>query len=470
MNPCLGIRHPNCYFASKNPAEGVLAIFKVNKHPIEFGALVLQFWALELEHWVGLGHELVLQGSLPTLAGDKKVYWKRFRRGAERTLRVLRGLEQRGLLRLGWKAPKIWVEPSDDLLELEGWEFKQKLQAILRRLKPSLLKELIIPGKGERGKNCGLIAPLRECLRCGTIEFGPDRCYQSSCPSCWGLWRDQLGKRILRKLEAKRRMLASRGKHPKFHHVVVSPPPEIEFRVKLPEELRELERWDELEQWMRAKFLDRLFEKAKEIFKQAGALEGVGCFHPFRLRGISEFDLEGEQRKWKEVRRRPDWRDWVELSPHFHGFVLSEWVGSGAGIWKRTGWVLKRITKPGSKVSLGNLEDLARSVLYCLSHLGVMEGKKTIRWFGDIAGFKPRMAEEEVLEAMKEALQQLGFSSKVIAEPKRCPKCGGKLVPFRGERKRVGERKRIVKFGNEFWGEQLRSEYKLKVGKPPPKT
>lgn len=55
--------------------------------------------------------------------------------------------------------------------------------------------------------------------------------------------------------------------------------------------------------------------------------------------------------------------------------------------------VYKVISK--GKVSIGNLEDLTRSLLYCPSHVGILrdeDGKmiRTVRCFGKFSHFKPK--------------------------------------------------------------------------------
>lgn len=103
-------------------------------------------------------------------------------------------------------------------------------------------------------------------------------------------------------------------------------------------------------------------------------------FHPFRVKKPEEKegwkalfhieDLQEEIKTWKEIRKKDNWRDYVYVSPHFHILVVDKVVPASVGekIYNLTGWICKRVTKPDSKVSISNLKDLCRQLLYCLTH------------------------------------------------------------------------------------------------------
>ncbi len=220
------------------------------------------------------------------------------------------------------------------------------------------------------------------------------------------------------------------------HHVVVSPPQNLEYALvaeaKTPEKKR---------------ILDKLFEEVKALLERVGACYGgYIIFHPFRLKGENEKtgeNLEKEIKKWKKVLKKPNWQDYVKFSPHFHCFVVAEFVYGGRGkngkkdmvtekIYRETGWIVRRITKPNSKVSLGKTKDLARSLLYCMSHMGILPEKyRTARWFGELASFVPykKSIKEFVTRVLVRAQGMLRDAPKFVPGKVifTCPKCNNPL-------------------------------------------
>ena len=294
----------------------------------------------------------------------------------------------------------------------------------------SILSDALLPGKGQRGKNCGKIAAIGVCPNCGNVVFVRSSCYQPLCPSCWHKWRMRRAKAILTKLEGFRRYkFATTGRNwkaVKFHHVVVSPPKNLEYALVLEAKTPEKKR-----------ILNRLFKDVKTILETVGAhYGGYIIFHPFRLKDEDEFegDFEKEARKWREILKKGNWLDYVKFSPHFHCFVVASSIDGVVckRVYEKTGWIVHRITKPKSNVSIGNLFDLARSLLYCLSHMGIFPEKyRTARWFGEIANFVTykKEIEGDVIVALLKAQKRLKDAPEVIIGKIQliCPKCGTPL-------------------------------------------
>ena len=294
----------------------------------------------------------------------------------------------------------------------------------------TILSDALLPGKGQRGKNCGKIAAIGVCPNCGNVVFIKSSCYQPLCPSCWHKWRMRRAKAILTKLEGFRRYkFATTGRNwkaVKFHHVVVSPPQNLEYALVVEAKTPEKKR-----------ILDKLFKDVKAILETVGAYYGgYIIFHPFRLKDEEEFggDFEKEARKWREILKKDNWMDYVKFSPHFHCFVVASSIDGEVcrRVYEKTGWIVHRITKPNSNVSIGNLFDLARSLLYCMSHMGIFEEKyRTARFFGEIANFVTRKKEIErdVIVALLKAQNRLKDAPKVVLGkvPLICAKCGAEL-------------------------------------------
>jgi len=143
------------------------------------------------------------------------------------------------------------------------------------------------------------------------------------------------------------------------HHAIISPPPGTLVDVDAPE-----------------RALNAAFHTIRDILDVIGA-EGFVYYHP--LSGDAEH--EDDRGKWKKRlfndREWSDVRAELEMRPHFHLVVCTPHLPGGdvtRAIHERTGWLLHRITeRNGSPISLGDLDDVARAVTYCLSHTGIEE-------------------------------------------------------------------------------------------------
>lgn len=360
----------------------------------------------------------------------------------------------------------------------------------------TVLSDALLPGKGQRGKNCGIISRIAVCDNCGTKIPLRASCYQPLCPSCWHKWRYRRAKGYLTKLEGFRRYVyVNRGrnwKFAKFHHVVVSPPPNLEYALLA-----------EAKTPVKVRFFNKLVREAKNIAERVGFLNGgLMIFHPYRLKWscpecgewfkpdelkehlskvhlkdeeeikeiirkirVQDDDPVNEGRRWREILKKKSWGDYVYFSPHFHVFGVTNSIDGLVckKVYERTGWVVHRVTKPNSNISLRNLEDLARSLLYCLSHAGILiddRGKivRTIRWFGEIAHFKThsKKVEADVFRALLKAQERLRDAPLVIDEVELiCPKCGAQMRVISIKKLSDEERDEIL---NEFKGKDPPSD------------
>ena len=346
----------------------------------------------------------------------------------------------------------------------------------------TILSDVLLPGKGQKGKNCGKIASIGICPKCGYKVFLRSSCYQPLCPSCWHKWRFKRAKEYLIKLEGFRRHIyVERGRRwtvAKFHHVVLSPPQNLEYPLLVESETPEKKR-----------FFNRLINEAKKIATIVGFFDGgLLIFHPFRLkwpcpncekwfkpdelrehlkkdhmlndneieeimRKIREQDDDpiNEARRWREILKKDDWYNYVYFAPHFHAFGVASTIDGSVckKVYEKTGWVVHRVISKRN-ISISDLDDLARSLLYCLSHVGIFTEKiRTIRWFGRIAQFKTRNRKEiekKVLIALLKAQKRLRDAPKVIIGKVEliCPKCGTPLKLIYVKRLEESERERIM--------------------------
>jgi len=187
----------------------------------------------------------------------------------------------------------------------------------------------------------------------------------------------------------------ARGDELKFHRVVIVPPPDEDFAT------------------VAADPLDKFYEVCGDLLELgSGHHGGVRIPHPYRHADEPEFDPDDDdlddrdialvggdddQGIWKHT--LPDWDSghtpsWEETraklshEPHMHCYLVSEkfWLPT-TEIYEETGWFIRRLEPYGDEdnsVSCFNLDDLARSVMYALSHCGDYDGDH-YRFFGALA-------------------------------------------------------------------------------------
>jgi hypothetical protein len=258
------------------------------------------------------------------------------------------------------------------------------------------LPELELPGHGDLGDDCGEEIP-RFCSGCGHVYSVGSTCYGWDCPRCWKGADRKRATTISSKMEGLRRYKESAGEGWqgwKFHHLALSPPDGFSMDLESP-----------------VAVLERTVELLKEVLDELGASTGVLFYHPFR-------GEDGDDRGfWKDV--LPDgveveWRETksgLSFEPHFHAVVLSKFVAGDyitKAIEAKTGWLVKRITKGDSDVSIYDQYDLARAVTYCLSHSGVRTDRENTecfyRYFGELHNFT---ATEEIEAQMDAAVRSV---------------------------------------------------------------
>lgn len=219
--------------------------------------------------------------------------------------------------------------------------------------------DMELPGFGSEYPDCGDDLPMF-CSDCADTTISGSTCYRSTCPRCAASWARRRSSHIVSQLEQLRRYRADfKTDHQRFHHGVISPPSDFEPESE--------------DEW------ERGLKVVKKILKAAD-LEGYVFYHPFKGK---DGDDRGE---W--ARRLFDELDWddvadeLRFAPHYHVIVVGHEFPGGSvtrNVEGATGWVLHRILKGDSNVSLYDEYDLARAVTYCLSHTGLYETAEQTR-------------------------------------------------------------------------------------------
>jgi len=250
------------------------------------------------------------------------------------------------------------------------------------------LPEPPLPGHGspyteeDERPTCGEDVTTKVCDNCGSHHSIEATCDRWGCPRCYKRAVLKAGERVVSKL-ANYRDRYARGDELKFHRVVMVPPPDEDFSTV-------------------ADPLSKFYDVCGDLLEAGGGHHGgVRIPHPYRHADEPEFDPdddlddrdlaliggEDDQGIWKYT--LPDWDDghtpsWGETrqklshEPHMHCYIVSEsfWLPTEE-IYEETGWFIRRLEPYGDEdnhVSCFGIEDLARSVMYALSHCGDYDG------------------------------------------------------------------------------------------------
>jgi len=220
--------------------------------------------------------------------------------------------------------------------------------------------DMTLPGfGGVQYDDCGDDLP-RFCADCGDDVVAGSTCYRSRCSRCAPSWARRRSAHVVSQLEQLRRYRQDfKPNHQRFHHGVVSVPAHFHPDAEDP------------------------WEKGLEIVKgilKAADLEGYIFYHPYRGK---EGDDRGE---WaRRLFSENDWEDVepeLKFAPHYHVVVVGHEFPGGdvtRDVEAETDWVIHRILKEGSNVSIYDHFDLARAVSYCLSHTGLYETDEQTR-------------------------------------------------------------------------------------------
>lgn len=225
-----------------------------------------------------------------------------------------------------------------------------------------------LPASGERYDTCGEPFHGLFCPECaGTQEVG-QTCQRSRCSRCYKSWCFRRAKTQVAKLESLRHDLEQRESGwQKFHHLTVSFRPDVRVRSDDP--------------------VKQLRKITQALLDQIGVEHGLAVFHNYRIKLRYGGDVPGHESGdgemgWRDISEKmenPDWpadavySEFLEYSPHFHVFAVSDFVQCGAitqQIADETGVVIHRIAD-NDGISLETIDDLAAATMYGLSHGGL---------------------------------------------------------------------------------------------------
>ena len=273
-----------------------------------------------------------------------------------------------------------------------------------------------LPGKGDRGKNCGQWYPQQFCDSCGEPRFGESRCLERSCPECWRAWSKQRAVGIIERLQ-KARETADSGLEKRAVHAVASPPEgEITSLVDV----------------------DRGFRTAYEKAKEAGIHGGTAIFHGFRVtdEAKQQWAIETDSgdngpKLWQWVREHnTHWRELTYWSPHYHILGIAPEVESN-----NSDWIIERIRTLDNyeRSNLDSYRDIAKAAMYIISHTTFESNtsKDSIRWYGSLATSK-FSADENMSSGVIDVIERK--SAEAVDEPQKntgsgedepeCENCG----------------------------------------------
>ena len=289
------------------------------------------------------------------------------------------------------------------------------------------LPQYRLPGSGELLNDCGVDTPALFCPECGAKTVVGRTCRRSICPRCWESWDFQQAKTNASMVEGLRRYRAASGEsNAKYHHLTVSFRPETRFDSADP--------------------FERGVEATKLLLEEVGVYAGILIYHPWRIAEAYRGEVRGHESgegdmTWADVLTKvasPAWSweaarsEFLVYAPHFHVYANAPFVQGGAVtemIEERTGVVIHRITKRDSSVSLYDVEDLASSMAYSLSHAGLAwdedneQFRAAYRRFGETANFSPTPGVEADVDA---ALREV--APEVLGQEFPKPRCDNETV------------------------------------------
>lgn len=208
-----------------------------------------------------------------------------------------------------------------------------------------------LPGFGTEYDDCDDDLPMF-CECCGNDVVVGRTCKRSECPRCGAAWvRDRTVSFASRLAVARAVRDANRDPQQYYHHLAWIPP----------------------EDW--ALQAENTYAKTIEVIKEimdAMDIGGYIFYHPW---SGDNPDGEDDRGKWRD--RLFQGRDWgdvraeLKFRPHFHIIAVGGKVPGqnlSTEVYEKTGWILNRITKGDSNVSLYDNNDLVAATSYSVSH------------------------------------------------------------------------------------------------------
>jgi len=211
-----------------------------------------------------------------------------------------------------------------------------------------------IPGRrGHQQPDCGEDQPHYACQSCGTPIHVGRTCKSPLCKRCWAANVFERTVKIAGQQEALKMYKHSEGDSGTLvrQHWSATAPTGFAVDSEQP--------------------IERGKEIIKELFRRNFGIENLQVhYHPWGLD-------QDQEVAWADViDDRENWKEKVVYRPHFHVlFVGYADKSATEAIHKESGWILNRHEREieGKMISVEDLEDLTRQVMYNLTHSYVEE-------------------------------------------------------------------------------------------------
>lgn len=284
------------------------------------------------------------------------------------------------------------------------------------------LPEYPLPGAGEMGEDCGERFAGNYCTDCWTPNEVGRTCRNPDCPRCHKSWNFHLAKSHVAKIRSVSKTLP--GSILQHHGTVSFANLDVRFNSQNP--------------------IKQAREAAKVLLSKCGIDTGYLYLHLYRIQKEHRGSVLGDESgsgdmTWKDVlplipeRGWPAVRDeYLVFEPHFHflGCANTFMKSATPEIEEQTGVVVNRIEterEDGKNKSIDGIEELCRSVAYCLSHTAIrpQSEKQTHRaaaWsFGQVTNFEAfendKAEADETMRAVAPTVLGIEFPDPGCGEP-----------------------------------------------------
>lgn len=284
------------------------------------------------------------------------------------------------------------------------------------------LPEYPLPGAGEKREDCGERFSGTYCKDCWTTNEVGRTCRNPDCPRCHKSWNFHLAKSHAAKIRSVSKTLP--GSILQHHGTVSFANLDVRFNSKNP--------------------IKQVREAAKVLLAKCGIETGYLYLHLFRIKKEHRGSVLGHESgsgnmTWKDVlplipeRGFEAVRDeYLVFEPHFHflGCANTFMKNVTPEIEEQTGVVVNRFEterEDGKNKSIDGIEELCKSVAYCLSHTAIRptSEKQTHRaaaWsFGQVTNFEAfdndKAEADETMRAVAPKVLGIEFPDPGCGEP-----------------------------------------------------
>ena len=229
-----------------------------------------------------------------------------------------------------------------------------------------------LPGHGQPGTDCG--EPVAHfCNACGHSFWVKRSCVLRECPNCFEKWAwREASRSSWRAWTGTQDRFWRFGVRARLVHCVLS----VRYEEQQLSELR---------------------DQARHVLKKHGIVGGLLVFHPFRQDDDGQFANDG--------------------TVHFHVIGLAPGDITPGGESESVVFKVVPDAKHDDYRGFRRHRELRQCIQYLLSHCGVVQGRHTVTWFGELSYNK--LSQQSLEDAHPEAVEAMERVRSV-----RCPECG----------------------------------------------